>query len=125
MPLTMKTQKKTKGVYVIAPVGSIDSDTHQLLEKEIQGVLKKDPQEIILDMEGVGYISSMGVRVVLATLKSLKKAGGKLILAKLQPQIKKVFEIVNALPSMQIFENMAEMDRYLDVMQQKAKDGEI
>ncbi len=124
MTLTVKTSKKTKGVYVIAPTGSINSDTYGVLEKETQRMVKKSPQQIILDMAGVGYLSSMGVRVILATMKALQNNGGKLVLVNLQPQIKKVLDIVNALPSLRIFENLAELDQYLDVMQRKAVTGE-
>jgi anti-anti-sigma factor len=120
MLLTVKTSKMAKGVFVIAPVGSINSDTYGILEKETEKVLKKAPHKVILDMEGVDYISSMGLRVVLSTLKALKNINGDLAIVKLQPQIKKVFDIVNAMPSMRIFESMEEMDRYLDTMQKKA-----
>jgi anti-anti-sigma factor len=120
MPLKIKTDKTAKGVYVIAPVGPINYDTYDILEKETQRIIKKSPQKVVLDMAGVDYMSSMGVRVILAALKALKNIKGDLVLVNLQPQIKKVFEIINALPSMKIFENMAEMDRYLDAMQRKA-----
>ena len=124
MSLTVRTSKKTKSVFVIAPVGSINSDTYDILEKETRQVLKKSPQQIILDMAGVDYMSSMGIRVVLSTIKALKDIHGDLMLVNLQPQIKKVFEIVNALPSIQIFESIAEMDKYLDAMQRKVLAGE-
>ena len=39
---------------------------------------------------------------------------------KLKPQIKKVFEIIDALPSMNVFSGVQELDDYLDAMQQKA-----
>jgi anti-anti-sigma factor len=124
MSLTVNTSKMAKGVFVITPVGSINTDTYGVLEKETQKVLKKGPQKIILDMVGVEYISSMGLRVVLSTLKALKNENGELALVNLQPQIQKVFDIVNAMPSMRIFESMEEMDRYLDTMQKKALAGE-
>ncbi|MGD2270109.1 MAG: hypothetical protein PVI06_06895 [Desulfobacterales bacterium] len=41
----------------------------------------------------------------------------------LQPQIKKVFDIINALPSMQIFASIEELDEYLDAIQKKATRG--
>jgi hypothetical protein len=41
----------------------------------------------------------------------------------LQPQIKKVFDIINALPSMQIFASIEELDEYLDAMQKKVTRG--
>ena len=39
---------------------------------------------------------------------------------KLKPQIKKVFEIIDALPSMNVFSGVQELDDYLDAMQQQA-----
>ena len=40
----------------------------------------------------------------------------------LQPQIKKVFDILNALPSLQVFASVAELDSYLDAMQKTARE---
>jgi anti-anti-sigma factor len=74
---------------------------------------------IIFDLEKLDYISSMGVRVIAKAKKSLKKSGGKIVLLNLQPQIRKVFEIIKALPSEQIFESVEEMDKYFDYMQKK------
>jgi hypothetical protein len=37
----------------------------------------------------------------------------------LQPQIKKVFEIINALPSLQVFATIEELDNYLTEMQRQ------
>ena len=50
--------------------------------------------------------------------------GGKLLLVNLQPQIKKVFEIIKALDGMNVFKEQEEMDDYLTAMQNKVKDGE-
>jgi anti-anti-sigma factor len=123
MPLKIKTVNPAKGVYVISPVGPVNYDTYLVLEKETQRVIKKSPVKVVLDMAGVNYMSSMGVRVILAALKTLNTIKGELVLVNLQPQIKKVFEIINAMPSVQIFENIAEMDRYLDAMQRQALAG--
>ena len=43
--------------------------------------------------------------------------------ALLGAQIRKVFDIVSALPTMQVFKNIEELDEYLDVMQKKVKSG--
>ena len=41
----------------------------------------------------------------------------------LQPQVKKIFEIINALPSMDVFASVAELDAYLDAMQRPQGNG--
>ena len=70
-------------------------------------------------MAEVDYLSSAGIRVILKTKKALKTQGGKLVFMHLQPQIRKVFEIIEALPSMRVFKNIEEMDDYLDRMQKQ------
>ena len=50
--------------------------------------------------------------------------GGKFLLVNLQPQIKKVFEIIKALDGMNVFKDQEEMDDYLTAMQNKVKDGD-
>jgi anti-sigma B factor antagonist len=119
MPLTVNLHEKTTGVFTIYPEGSIDTNTYSILEKKVDQVLQSAATVIVFDMKAVEYMSSAGVRVILKAQKALKKKG-KVILMNLQPQIKKVFEIINALPSMQVFTSMDELDRYLDQMQRKA-----
>jgi sigma-B regulation protein RsbU (phosphoserine phosphatase) len=49
----------------------------------------------------------------------MKDHDGKVVLLNLQPQIQKVFDIIKALPSQQVFSNMKELDDYLDRMQRQ------
>ena len=73
-------------------------------------------------MKHVEYLSSVGVRVILKAKKMLKKQGGSIVLVHLQPQIQKVFEIMQILPSMPVFASIEELDQYLDQMQRKVKE---
>ena len=41
----------------------------------------------------------------------------------LQPQIRKVFDIIQALPSLNVFESVEELDQYLAEMQRKVREG--
>jgi len=71
------------------PVGSIDTGTAPILEKEVDAILEKDPRVVIFDMGGVEYISSMGVRVFIKTKKDLKRIGGRLMMVNLLPRSKR------------------------------------
>jgi len=84
-------------------------------------ILKQLPDIIIFDLEFLDYINSMGVRVLLKTKKELQKNNGKIMFAHLQPQIRKVFDILNALPSLQVFTSIQELDQYPDTMQKAAR----
>jgi anti-anti-sigma regulatory factor len=47
--------------------------------------------------------------------------GGRVAIINPQPAVKRVFEIVKALPSEQVFASEAEFDAYLDAMQRAAR----
>jgi anti-anti-sigma factor len=124
MPLTVTSEQKALGAYVVSPAGQINGSTYRVLEDELDTLLASAPTLIALDLAAVDYLSSAGIRVILKTKKALAANGGKLVFMHLQPQIKKVFEIIEALPSMRVFKNIQEMDEYLDRMQKQVT-GEL
>jgi anti-anti-sigma factor len=125
MPLKVRVDKKDAQTYLVYPQGSIDANTFADLGVEVEAILEKSPRLLIFDMKDVSYVSSAGVGVVLLAEQSLKEHKGQVLMVNLQPQIKKVFDIVKALPVQQIFRSMEEMDEYLEEIQRKVKEGEI
>lgn len=120
MALTVRLQEKSTGVFTLFLGGSIDTSTYKILEDKVDLILRSAAKVIVFDMKDVEYVSSAGVRVVLKARKVLKKQDGQAVLIHLQPQVKKVFEIIKAMPTTQVFTSVAELDRYLDQMQKKA-----
>jgi anti-sigma B factor antagonist len=118
MALKIAITEKSKGVANIALAGTLDASTHPELDKEMDIILKTKPGIIILDMEKLNFISSAGLRIIAKAKKSLKETGGTLMLVNLQPQIREVFDIINALPAEQIFASIGELDDYLLARQQ-------
>jgi anti-anti-sigma factor len=113
MALEVNTAVKSPGIFVVSPIGSIDGTDRGMLEGKIDSVLKQNPDVIIFDMEHADYINSMGIRVLVKTKNALKQIGGKIAFINLQPQIRKVFDILNALPAFKVFANLQEFDDYL------------
>jgi anti-sigma B factor antagonist len=121
MSLKVNSGETRPGVFSVSPIGSLDGNTYKILETTVDAVLKEMPDVIIFDLEFLDYINSMGVRVLLKTKKALEKNSGKIMFAHLQPQIRKVFDILNALPSLQVFTSIQELDQYLDTMQKAVR----
>jgi anti-sigma B factor antagonist len=119
MDLTITATERTPGVFILRPIGPIDTKTSSLLEEKVDFILKGTTMSMIFDMEGVHYISSAGIRVIFKAQNELKRRDGQFLLMNLQPQVKKVFEIINALPTLRVFSSVRELDQYLDVMQKK------
>ena len=121
MSLKVNVDQKRAGVITVSPIGSIDARTYSILEEKVDSILNENPDVIIFDMEFLDYLNSMGVRVLLKAKKQMQKQNGKVVFMKLQSQIKKVFDILNALPSMQVFASIEELDNYLDAMQKASR----
>jgi anti-anti-sigma factor len=119
MTLKVTSMQKALGAYVVFLDGSLDGNNYPIFEEELNQIIDTSPTLIALDLRHLDYISSAGIRVILKTIKELKKGDGKMVFMKLQPQIKKVFDIMNAIPSMKIFSSVQELDEYLDIIQKK------
>jgi anti-sigma B factor antagonist len=121
MELKVKTAERSPGVVIVSPIGSIKHNTYLILENAVDAVLENKPDVVIFDLEFLDYINSLGIRVLLRAKKTLKETAGKMVFMNLQPQIKKVFDILEALPSLKVFASVQELDQYLDTMQKSAR----
>jgi len=108
----------------ISIAGSLDSNTAQELQQSVDTEIDGSITTVILDFKHLDFLSSAGLRVIFKTKKIMDNNGGKFLLVNLQPQIKKVFEIIKALDGMNVFKDQDEMDNYLAAMQDKVKNGE-
>lgn len=66
--------KKNQEETIIEIVGRLDTVTAPALDKTIQEDLK-DSCNLVLDLKGLEYISSAGLRVLLAAQKKIQKIG--------------------------------------------------
>jgi anti-sigma B factor antagonist len=119
MQLTVTVTERSPGLFMFRPVGSITADTCTLLEEKVDSILQGTVKTMIVDMEGVNYISSAGIRIIFKAQKSMKQHEGQFFMTNLPAQVKKVFEIINALPTLKVFSSVQELDRYLDQMQRR------
>ena len=120
MKLTVHVERREPGAtIVVSPKGEINSETCEILDRELAGVLSEPVQRLVLDMASVAFISSAGVGTIAKAKVSLAKKSAELAMVNLQPQVKKVFEIVRLLPMMQVFKNTGELDHYLGRVQRR------
>jgi anti-anti-sigma factor len=101
--------------------GGLNTDTAPELERILADGIAAHWQMVLLDMRHLDYISSAGLRVVFKAAKALKSDGRSLAVTNRQPQIEKVFEILQALPDMAVFSSEKELDAYLDAMQARVR----
>ena len=76
---------------------------------------------IAFALDGLEYISSAGIRCLMRAHRAVGGRGGRVAIVNPQPAVRKVLEIVKALPSEQVFGSDAELDAYLNAMQRKVR----
>jgi anti-anti-sigma factor len=104
-------------------VGRLDTDTAPQLDGELNKVLgRKDIKRLVFDLSGLDYLSSAGIRCFVRARKAVEPGGGTVAIVNPQPGVRKVLDIVKAIPAKGIFANVAELDEYLDAMQKQVRD---
>ena len=82
---------KDGGTLVASISGRINTATAPQFEKELIPALD-GVEELILDMTGLLYISSAGLRVILTAQKVMARQGN-MVLRNLKPEVYEVFEM--------------------------------
>ena len=123
MELQIRIDPAINGNQKVALGGRLDTHSFDELDRRLAPVLASDIQSLVLDLAALEYISSAGVRSIFKARKALATRNGKVLVLNPQPQIKKVFDVVKAVPLNEIFTSVEEADAYLDVMQRKVLRG--
>jgi anti-anti-sigma factor len=88
--------KAYSNVLVVSPEGRIDHANSEDFRNSIAPFVercRKDGERMVLDLGGVDYISSAGLRCFMLAEKQAKAQGGMIVVAAMQPVVKEIFEI--------------------------------
>lgn len=93
------------GVTIVAPAGRIDTTTAPALERHLDGLLAAGERRLVVDFSAVDYISSAGLRVLLALARQIRDGGGALALCGVTGAVQQVFELAGFLPLFTVCES--------------------
>jgi anti-sigma B factor antagonist len=74
-------------------VGELDLVSAPQLESELMEVESPDARELLLDLAGVQFIDSTGLRVLLGAAKRADATGQRLLVRHVRGQARRLFEI--------------------------------
>ncbi|MEA5619117.1 STAS domain-containing protein [Cronbergia sp. UHCC 0137] len=119
--MSLQIQSQTSKIDTVHLIldGKLDAITAPELEKFINDQMNNEIKTLILDLGNLSFISSAGLRIFAKARKMIKSRSGMVYFTNLSPQVKKVFDIVKAVPLSEVFQNVGEIDAYLEKMQNK------
>jgi len=102
------TSRKEKHVTIVSVSGRIDAITAPDFEKNLDGLITSGERKLLINLSGLGYISSAGLRSILSSAKKLKTLSGEILFTGLQGPVEEVFQISGFKSIFKIFPSEAE-----------------
>jgi len=94
--MEMQTTPVREGVVSVVLVGRLDVMGAGKIDLPFN-LLVGSNRGMIVDMAGVDFLASMGIRTLLLGAKTMQRRGGKLVLVAPQPEVAKVLEVTGVL----------------------------
>jgi anti-sigma B factor antagonist len=105
MELGLDVEEKNSTT-VLAVRGEVDVYTAPRLREKLVELVSQGKYKIVVNLEGVDFLDSTGLGVLVGGLKRLRSHDGDLTLVCTQPRILKVFEITGLTKVFAIFNSV-------------------
>jgi anti-sigma B factor antagonist len=111
MELDIKTDK-TQSVCTMTLVGEVDVYTAPRVKEELVAAIEGGCHNVIIDMQGVGFIDSSGLGVLVSALRRARERDGAVRIVCTRDNILKIFRITGLDKVFPIFSDVAEASRF-------------
>ncbi|OGP92804.1 MAG: hypothetical protein A2Z19_01870 [Deltaproteobacteria bacterium RBG_16_54_18] len=85
--------RKEKGAIIVLVKGRMDALTAPEFENDLSGQISKGENIFLINLTGLEYISSAGLRSILSISKKLKEKRGKILFTGLHGPVEEIFTI--------------------------------
>lgn len=102
----MEMKKRT---LIVRLAGELDHHSADSLRTSVEQELDKEMvNTVLLNMQGLTFMDSSGLGVILGRYRRLNQAGGKMAACCLRPQVQRIFELSGLTRIMSIYKSEAD-----------------
>ncbi|MCM2466019.1 STAS domain-containing protein [Methanoculleus oceani] len=105
--MDLQTERRD-GILTFVIRGRLDGYGAGQVTDAVQASLQDDDRSVVFDLAGLSYLSSAGIRVLLAVKKQLKERNGILALAGIQEYPKNVLDMAGVTPIFSLYPGVEE-----------------
>jgi anti-anti-sigma factor len=92
--VSLTAAEDLSGVHIVRLDGAVDTMTAQEVDTVIASLVSQRRLRIVLDLAGVGYISSAGWGVFISRLREIREGGGDLKLARMTSDVREIYSLL-------------------------------
>ena len=86
--------KRTGSTLIVQMMGELDHHAVDAMREKIDvKLLHEDIKNILFDFQGVNFMDSSGLGVILGRYKIVSAKGGKVLACSLNPRVRRIFEL--------------------------------
>lgn len=98
--------RKEQDIVIITITGKMDAITSPSIENKLTELVDAGERKLVFDFQGLDYISSAGLRGILATAKKLKAEKGDIVFANIRGYVAEVFKMSGFHSLFRIFDSV-------------------
>jgi anti-anti-sigma factor len=87
------TDSQKDDVLILAVDGRLDAASSPLLERKVNTFIDAGQHKLLFNFENVTYLSSAGMRLLLAVSKKLAAVGGRMVVATVHDEVMEVMKM--------------------------------
>jgi anti-anti-sigma factor len=108
--INMKVEvKELNGIKVVKLIGQVRISTQNEFKDLLDNLVKEsEGQVVIVNMEGIIYMNSIGLGIIIDTYKKFKEMKGRMVLCNLLPEIMNLFEVTRLNRFIEIYSSESE-----------------
>jgi anti-sigma B factor antagonist len=95
-------------VIVVKAEGRLDAATVSVFEQALQQILADKYCRLVINMANVSYISSSGLRALLAARRQAQAQGGDVLLCCMSPRVHQIFDMIGFMVVFGVYDDIGQ-----------------
>ena len=110
MMLKIQQNRLDDGSPILSLNGTLDIGSVSQLRGELRRLIEENHSRVIVDVDGLDYLDSSGLGVLVGALARIREKGGDLPVIVSQPKNRRVFDITKLSYVFPLYSNLDELD---------------
>ena len=118
--LKINREEKKDGLVYFELEGYLDAHNFEKLDAVFEKYFAQDMHRFVVDIRGLGYISSAGAGVFIGAVGTCQDNNGNIVLVQPSQEVKEIFELLGVC---QIFPVVNSLDQAKDYFEQEEREA--